>query len=132
MLLTLSAGFALWLPSGAYLLLAGYFALTLTYSFYLKRKPLVDVFALSLLYTVRVLAGGTAIGVACSPWLVSFSLFIFLSLAFSKRCSELFAIRNKNEQAAGRAYFVWDLVAMNVFGIASAYTGRYCTGRIHS
>ncbi len=132
-LLTLSAGFALWLPSGAYLLLAGYFALTLTYSFYLKRKPLVDVFALSLLYTVRVLAGGTAIGVACSPWLVSFSLFIFLSLAFSKRCSELFAIRNKNEQAAGRAYFVWDLVAMNVFGIASAYTaGIVLAEYIHS
>lgn len=119
---SLSIAFAWPLPRGVLALLGFYFALTLAYSFYLKRKMLVDVFTLALLYTIRVLLGGAAIGVTCSPWLIGFSLFIFLSLAFSKRCSELFAIQKKSEQAAGRGYFAWDLVAMNIFGIASAYT----------
>jgi 4-hydroxybenzoate polyprenyltransferase len=84
---------------------------------------LVDVFTLSMLYILRILFGAASIGVKCSPWLLAFSLFIFLSLAFSKRCSELFALRDKKAAPAGRAYFTWDLVSMSIFGIASSYTG---------
>ena len=133
-LLTLSAGLVALLPRMSILLLATYFGLTLSYSFYLKRKLSVDVFALAMLYSLRVLMGGTAINVRCTPWLIGFAVFVFLSLAFAKRFSELFALRRREfEAAAGRAYFVWDLVAINGFGIASAYTaGIVLAEYIHS
>jgi 4-hydroxybenzoate polyprenyltransferase len=66
-----------------------YLALTIVYSLILKRKLLMDVITLAVLYTVRVIAGATAIQVPMSEWLLTFSLFIFLSLALVKRHSEL-------------------------------------------
>jgi 4-hydroxybenzoate polyprenyltransferase len=67
-----------------------YFLLSNAYSFLLKQKLLVDVFALATLYTIRIFAGGAAEGVQISQWLMMFSLFFFLSLAFTKRFTELF------------------------------------------
>ena len=69
--------------------LSAYFALTTAYTFVLKRKMLVDVVALSLLYTVRVIGGAAAIHVEISEWLLAFSLFFFTSLALIKRYTEL-------------------------------------------
>lgn len=69
--------------------LAAYFGLTTAYTFVLKRKMLVDVIALSLLYSVRVIAGGVAISVPVSEWLLAFSMFIFTTLALLKRYVEL-------------------------------------------
>jgi 4-hydroxybenzoate polyprenyltransferase/phosphoserine phosphatase len=66
-----------------------YMVLTTAYSFFLKRRAVVDVFALAGLYTVRVGAGGVAVGLPLSFWILSFSLFIFLSLALAKRYVEL-------------------------------------------
>ncbi|MDM0026852.1 UbiA family prenyltransferase [Variovorax saccharolyticus] len=66
-----------------------YLVLTTTYSFYLKRRAIVDVFSLAGLYTVRVAAGAAATGLPLSFWILSFSLFIFLSLALAKRYVEL-------------------------------------------
>ena len=56
---------------------------------------LYDVFILALLYSIRVFGGGEAIGVQLSFWLISFSTFLFLSLAFVKRYSELMQVNNK-------------------------------------
>lgn len=69
--------------------LAAYFVLTTAYTFVLKRKMLVDVIVLSLLYSVRVIAGGVAISVPVSEWLLAFSMFIFTTLALLKRYVEL-------------------------------------------
>lgn len=69
--------------------LAGYFALTSIYSVYLKHKMLLDVVALAMLYTTRIVAGGVAAEVHISQWLFTFSLFIFTSLALIKRYVEL-------------------------------------------
>lgn len=69
--------------------LAAYFALTCAYSFYLKRRMLVDVVTLALLYTLRIFGGASAIGVEVSHWLLGFSLFLFTSLALMKRYVEL-------------------------------------------
>lgn len=112
-----------WLPPQARLILAVYPLISVTYSFYLKRKPLVDVFTLSVLYTIRVLLGAAATGVLCSQWLMGFSSFLFLSLAFSKRASELIGLQQRHATAvSGRAYFVWDLAAVQSSGIASCFT----------
>jgi len=68
-----------------------YLVMTTAYSFSLKRKLLADVVVLALLYSVRVVGGAAAIGVALSQWLLGFSLFIFASLALVKRYTELAA-----------------------------------------
>ena len=99
-----------------------YTATTLTYSFYLKRKLLLDVFVLSGLYTVRLLAGSAATGVPISPWLAGFSVFFFLSLAFVKRFAELEGLRESGKAITnGRGYFVSDLEQLRALGTGAAY-----------
>jgi 4-hydroxybenzoate polyprenyltransferase len=73
----------------ALLLLAGYVAATLAYSLRLKEVPIVDVMLLGCFYTLRIFFGGEMMAIRISPWTFSFSMFIFLSLAFMKRYSEL-------------------------------------------
>lgn len=77
------------LPQRFVVVLIAYLVLTTTYSFFLKRRAIVDVFSLAGLYTVRVAAGAAATGLPLSFWILSFSLFIFLSLALAKRYVEL-------------------------------------------
>ncbi len=99
-----------------------YTVTTLAYSFYLKRKLLLDVFVLSGLYTVRILAGSAATGVVMSPWLAGFSVFFFLSLAFVKRFSELEGLRETGKAVTnGRGYFVSDLEQLRTLGTGAAY-----------
>jgi len=69
--------------------LLSYMALTCAYSLFLKRRAVVDVFALAGLYTIRLAAGTSATGLPLSFWILSFSMFIFLSLALAKRYVEL-------------------------------------------
>lgn len=71
------------------ILLVGYMALTTAYSFVLKKMLLVDVTVLSLLYSLRVVAGAAAVSVAVSEWLFAFSLMFFTALALTKRYVEL-------------------------------------------
>lgn len=76
---------------------------------------------LSLLYTLRILAGSVAIGIATSSWLLAFSVFMFFSLALVKRCSELVSLDQVGNVAArGRDYRVTDLAVLWPLGLASA------------
>ncbi|WP_188517352.1 UbiA family prenyltransferase [Alsobacter metallidurans] len=99
-----------------------YVITTLGYSLLLKRKLVIDVVALGGLYALRVLGGMTALGLAQSPWLLMFSLFLFSSLAIVKRCSELTA--NKREahgRLIGRGYQVRDLRVLFPCAAAAGY-----------
>jgi len=80
---------SVWTPPLVGLMLAIYMVATLAYSLYLKRVLLVDVILLAGLYTHRILTGGVMAEVEVSPWLLAFSAFFFLSLAFVKRYLEL-------------------------------------------
>jgi 4-hydroxybenzoate polyprenyltransferase len=100
--------------------IAGYVVLTNAYSFFLKRKLILDVVILALLFTYRVLAGGIAVTVPVSFWLLAFSLFFFTGLAFAKRYSELVRWRDQGlEWAPGRNYGVADLPTVRSVGSAS-------------
>lgn len=118
-------GFALsgpLLPPAFTLLLAAYVVATLAYSFWLKQKPLVDVFVLAGLYTLRVLAGGAAIWIVVTPWLLAFCIFFFLSLAFAKRYAELRRVQESaGTHARGRGYRVEDLGLLEIVGPTSGY-----------
>jgi 4-hydroxybenzoate polyprenyltransferase len=103
--------------------LALYFGLTTAYSFGLKRRPVVDVLTLAALYTLRIIAGAMAIAVPLSFWLLSFSMFIFLSLAFIKRYSEVRAARETEapQPLRGRGYGPQDLELIASLGSSSGY-----------
>jgi 4-hydroxybenzoate polyprenyltransferase len=102
--------------------LGGYYAATVAYSFVLKRLPMIDVLVLAGLYTTRVMAGSEAYQVPVSRWLLAFSLFLFLSLAFVKRYSEVFALRKKGvEEVQGRGYRSGDLELLSSTGSAAGY-----------
>ncbi|WP_345815118.1 UbiA family prenyltransferase [Paraburkholderia sp. PREW-6R] len=121
-LLVGAAGLALMLPSYFQLVLAAYVVTTLAYSFRLKRVMLVDVFVLAALYTTRIVAGGAAVGVVLSDWLIMFSVMIFLSLAMVKRYTELDKMqRDGKESAAGRGYVTEDMSIVRSFGTAAGY-----------
>ena len=73
------------------------------------------------LYTVRVLAGGAAISVEVSFWLLAFSVFLFFSLALVKRCAELVAQIEHNERTAeGRSYLPGDLPVLQMLGVSTS------------
>lgn len=98
-----------------------YLGCTFSYSLRLKKTALFDIAMLAMLYTTRVLAGGAAIGVHVSFWLLAFSAFLFFSLALVKRCGELVAVRDRQEETAGgRAYQVQDLAVLQPLGIATS------------
>ncbi len=66
-----------------------YMVLSLSYSLGLKRLRWVDIFMLAALYTLRVVAGSVAVGVAMSGWLGAFVFPVFLALGGVKRLIEL-------------------------------------------
>jgi 4-hydroxybenzoate polyprenyltransferase len=122
LLLALAALIAAFLPVKFELALGVYYVLTCAYSTILKRFLLVDAVALAGLYTLRIIGGAGAATVALSFWLLLFSVFLFLSLAFVKRYAELDSLRRRQKlQALGRGYRVEDLQVLQSFGTASGY-----------
>ena len=103
-------------------LLLLYMILTGAYSAFLKRLAVVDVLLLAGLYTLRVLAGVEASQVRFSTWLLAFSTFLFLSLAFLKRYTEVRGLDGEvNLQARRRGYQREDREWLSSLGSASGY-----------
>ncbi len=112
-----------------------YLVLTTAYSLYLKRKPVVDVLVLAGLYTHRILTGGVVVSIIPTPWLLAFSVFVFVSLAFAKRYTELLSLRERlgadraeaaqadqaRRTGTGRGYLAEDIGAVASFGATSGY-----------
>lgn len=95
-----------------------YFLLSSAYSWRLKRLILIDCLLLAFLYTLRVIAGAAAANIILSFWLLAFSIFLFLSLAFVKRYTELAAQLPDNN---GRGYVLADAPLIQLIGIVSGY-----------
>ncbi len=105
-----------------FLFSAIYFTVTVGYSVYIKRLPLLDIIALSGLYIVRIIAGGSATKIPVSPWLAAFAGSLFLSLAFLKRFTELRNVLETNRNADNRrGYQLSDIEQIRSFGAASGY-----------
>lgn len=122
---TASAAF---LPLNFTGLLAVYVVLNALYSFFVKRVFMLDVLLLAGLYTLRLVAGGAvtqlpdAGPVEVSQWLLAFGLFLFLSLAFSKRYVELQRLEGlEQDKVHGRGYLAVDLSLIETLGPTSGY-----------
>ncbi len=111
------------LPVSFTTVLSAYFLLTLIYSLRLKQIAMLDVLTLAALYTLRIVAGAVTIPVPLSFWLLSFSMFIFLSLAFIKRFSELQLARDRGSEGIirGRGYNHNDLELVSSMGTSAGY-----------
>lgn len=112
-----------WHVGGSFLpWLVFYFVLTCAYSWGLKRLVLVDCLTLAMLYTLRIVAGAAAASMALSFWLLAFSVFLFLSLAFVKRYAELeVQLLNGKQKTHGRGYYTSDASLVQMLGITSGY-----------
>lgn len=98
-----------------------YFSLTCVYSWRLKRLLLIDCLTLAMLYTLRIVAGAAAINQPLSFWLLAFSIFLFLSLAFVKRYAELRLHRKTRTALHGRGYHSNDAPIIQMMGIVAGY-----------
>jgi 4-hydroxybenzoate polyprenyltransferase/phosphoserine phosphatase len=128
LMLFIGLAIALQLPGAFQLALAGYLIATLLYSFRLKRVASLDVLLLAGLYTLRVVAGAWATGVALSFWLLAFSMFIFLCLAMVKRVAELIELQKRQATTGtptghirGREYGIEDIPILQIMGATSGY-----------
>jgi 4-hydroxybenzoate polyprenyltransferase len=123
--LLMLAAFAIslaWLPASFTATLAVYLALNVVYTFRLKSVAVADVIFLAGLYSLRVLAGGFATGIEVSPWLIAFSLFFFLNLAFLKRYTDLRGMpEGRDGPSPGRDYAREDAPLVLSLGPASGY-----------
>lgn len=118
----LLSGLVLAINSKVLLIILCYATISITYSAKLKKMPLVDVFTLAGLYTIRLYAGGEASGYHVSMWLIAFSAFLFLSLALVKRVSELkLVMKGDGQSATRRDYMNKDLDVLQSMGIGSSF-----------
>ncbi len=104
------------------LFLAAYFGLSVSYSIWLKKRMLLDVFVLAWLYYARIVLGGAVSGYWPSPWLSTFAIFFFISLAFLKRFSEIQNLTRASAMEtpiARRGYFSCDLEMVRTLGAGS-------------
>ena len=105
-------------------LLASYFASSIVYSFFLKTRPLADVFTLAGLYTFRIVIGGFVSDHHVTAWLLNFSFLCFLSLGFLKRYIEVAAADRGTARRVGRrGYYPADALMLALMGVASSFAG---------
>jgi 4-hydroxybenzoate polyprenyltransferase/phosphoserine phosphatase len=120
----LLAGAFLGAVSNGWPALVIYLAVSLAYNFRLKEKPLIDVFTLAGLYTLRLFGGSLAGGYGMSLWLLAFSSFLFLSLAIIKRVSELRRLRGSGSasKAPRRGYRIEDIAILEMLGVGASFS----------
>ena len=121
-LVSMTAAYALASRAGldAVAVLSLYIAMTLGYSFFVKRMPVLDVFMLACLFTVRLGFGIVLADVRLSPWILVFSMFVFLSLSLAKRHTEIVRLPSEAKDAAhGRGYVAGDAPFTLGMGLAS-------------
>ncbi len=98
-----------------------YFVATMAYSIKLKRHTMIDICMLATLFTLRIVAGGVAIGVPLSVWLLAVSMFLFFALAAVKRLAELTDLQAAGRSVTRRGYRVEDRSVLSQMAVSSGY-----------
>ncbi len=98
-------------------IVVAYALLSAAYSRWFKRLLLLDVMMLAGFYALRLVAGGVAADVTVSSWLLAFSMFFFLSLAFAKRLMEFDSLDTEQSSSnSPRPYTTVDRDAFRTIG----------------
>ena len=77
--------------------IGGYWLLNLAYCAKLKQYAIVDVCIVSFGFVLRIFAGGVAIGVILSHWLVLMTFLLTLFLSFAKRRDDVLRMKQTGE-----------------------------------
>jgi len=97
-----------------------YVILNIIYTRYVKQIIILDIILLMIFYTIRLLAGYVPLEVLPSPWLLSFSIFLFFSLGLLKRYIEIILLKENNVVSiGGRGYSFKDNNILMNMGISS-------------
>lgn len=117
------AGLAGWRTAS---LVAGYAALTVAYSTWLKSEVILDVLAIAGCFLLRVLAGATAVGATASDWLIVCTGALAMFLGFTKRRQEAASachegVTSRPVLAHYSLPFLDQMVAMVTTGTVLAY-----------
>jgi len=102
-LVSLALGLGAYLGSKFLAVTVLYVFVSVAYSMRLKRMRWVDITMLASLYSVRVVAGAAAAGVAVSGAMLFFIFPVFLTLGAVKRLTEL-TLATSDERLPGRGY----------------------------
>lgn len=101
-------------------MLVGYVLLNLAYSLVLRQKVALDIIALAGTHLLRLFAGSVLADVPLSGWFLGFFVFLFVSLALTKRVGELQHDIRSETTARGRWYAKGDVPVLTTIGVASA------------
>jgi 4-hydroxybenzoate polyprenyltransferase len=87
---------AIWLDSGMVLIIYGYLALMIAYSFWLKNLVIVDVLTIACGFVLRVAAGVLVVNADnFSPWIYVCMTLLALFLALGKRRQEIVLMKEE-------------------------------------
>lgn len=78
-----------WFMPAVLFVLVAYLLLNLSYSFYLKHQPVLDIFTIAFGFVLRVYGGAVALNVELSGWMFISTFALALYLAAIKRQQEL-------------------------------------------
>lgn len=78
-----------------FFILVLYFINNIFYSFKIKNIVILDVISIAVGFILRVIAGGVAIDVSLSGWILLCTFFISLFLGFEKRRNEIIKLEGK-------------------------------------
>jgi len=106
--------------------LLAYMVLNLAYSAYLKHVVIIDVMSIAAGFVLRAIAGGFAIEVPVSPWLLVCTTLLALFLGFGKRRHELTllsdeAINHRKSLAHYSTPFLDQMIAVVTASTVVAY-----------
>ncbi len=91
---TAALAWAAWLQPRLGIVAVAYVGLSATYSWWLKYIVIVDVLAIAIGFALRAAAGGVAVQVPVSDWLLVCTMLLALFLGLSKRRHELTLLAN--------------------------------------
>jgi len=86
---SLALGWSFWISARLGTVAFSYVALLTMYSFFLKQVVILDVLTIAIGFALRAVAGGVAIAVPISEWLLVCTILLALFLGLSKRRHEL-------------------------------------------
>ncbi len=112
----LALAVAIRLPGAFLFWMLLYAALVLGYSFLLKHVMFMDLAALTGFYLLRIVAGGSAVAIQPSGWMLLFAACLFLNLALVKRYQDLL-VWHRQAQA-------WPLSCRQYAGVPAGLLAR--------
>lgn len=92
-----AAGIAFAVGSALLYVVAGYFAINVAYSLFVKHISLIDISFVATGFVLRVIAGGIAAEVPVSKWIILMTFLLACCLALGKRRDDLVLDVDKNQ-----------------------------------